>query len=194
MAYPTIKNYSIEKTINDKFEQINADTEEAKFEPDYALNLANTVGQLLSWFMQFIGVGLGLVLVIKGEIRIGTVIAAQSFANDLGMPLQDLVMNINSIHSVKALVKKFHEYSLEKKPAQMDEPLSCEPEVAVEERIPGDGRQIEFSNVSLWLEDKTIIDHFSFCFEKKQKVFDRGIKRFGKKLLVPCVKEMVSAV
>lgn len=189
MAYPTIKNYSIEKTINDKFEQINADTEEAKFESDYALNLANTVGQLLSWFMQFIGVGLGLVLVIKGEIRIGTVIAAQSFANDLGMPLQDLVMNINSIHSVKALVKKFHEYSLEKKPAQMDEPLSCEPEVAVEERIPGDGRQIEFSNVSLRLEDKTIIDHFSFCFEKNKKYLIVGLNGSGKSSLFRALKK-----
>lgn len=105
VAYPTIKNYSIEKTINRKFEDVNLETEDAKFEAEYALNLANNVGQLLSWFMQFIGVGLGLILVVKGEITIGTVIAAQSFAGDLAAPLQDIIMNVNSIHSVKALVK-----------------------------------------------------------------------------------------
>ena len=192
VAYPTIKNYSIEKTINDKFDQINAETEEAKFESDYALNLANTVGQLLSWFMQFIGVGLGLVLVIKGEIKIGTVIAAQSFANDLGMPLQSLVMNINSIHSVRTLVKKFHEYSLEKKPEQVDAPEKPEMQSVAqtpEVDIPAHGQGIVFSDVTLQIEDKTIIDHFSFHFENSKKYLIVGLNGSGKSSLFRALKK-----
>ena len=106
VAYPTIKNYSIEDNIADRFNVINRDTENSKFEADYSLTLANNVGQLLSWFMQFIGVGIGLMLVVKGEILVGTVVAAQAFAGDLALPLQNIIININSIRSVKAIVKK----------------------------------------------------------------------------------------
>lgn len=45
------------------------------------------MGALLSWFMQFAGVGMGLMMVIRGEILIGTVVASQSFASDLAAPL-----------------------------------------------------------------------------------------------------------
>ena len=100
-AYPTIKNYSIENEIIDKFNGINAESEDTKFEAEAALTLANNVGALLSWFMQFIGVGFGLMLVVKGEILVGTVIAAQSFASDLGLPLQNVIISINSIRSTK---------------------------------------------------------------------------------------------
>ena len=105
-GYPTIKNYSIESEIVDRFNVINAESEDTKFEADASLTLANNIVSLLSWFMQFIGVGFGLMLVVKGEILIGTVIAAQSFANDLGLPLQNIIISINSIRSTKEIIKK----------------------------------------------------------------------------------------
>lgn len=187
VAYPTIKNYSIEETINQKFEQINAETEEAKFESDYAINLANNVGQLLSWFMQFIGVGLGLVLVVKGEITIGTVIAAQSFANDLALPLQNIIMNVNSIHSVKALVRKFNDYS-----SQMGEFEICAVDAPSNLRnvhSHGEGREIEFNDVSLVIDGKAIIDHFSFRFEKSKKYLVVGLNGSGKSSLFRALKK-----
>lgn len=187
VAYPTIKNYSIEETINRKFQQINTETEDAKFESDYALNLANNVGQLLSWFMQFIGVGLGLILVVKGEITVGTVIAAQSFANDLAMPLQNIIMNINSIHSVKDLVRKLETYSDPEKNRMEAIPAAPEPESAEERQ--GDGREIRFHDVSLVIEDKTIIDHFSFCFEKGKKYLIVGLNGSGKSSLFRVLKK-----
>lgn len=187
VAYPTIKNYSIEETISQKFEQINAETEDAKFESDYALNLANNVGQLLSWFMQFIGVGLGLILVVKGEITIGTVIAAQSFANDLALPLQNIIMNINSIHSVKALVQKFNDYSSKEK--YCEEVLPAAPSVLKGECLRGDGCEIEFKDVTLVIEDKTIIDQFSFRFEKSKKYLIVGLNGSGKSSLFRALKK-----
>lgn len=187
VAYPTIRNYSIEKIINRKFTQINTETEDAKFESDYTLNLANNVGQLLSWFMQFIGVGLGLILVVKGDITIGTVIAAQSFANDLASPLQNIIMNINSIHSVKALVKKFDNYSSEKKSSDITVPAIAD--ANQDEKPQGDGREIEFSDVTLLIEGKPIIDHFSFCFEKRKKYLIIGLNGSGKSSLFRALKK-----
>ena len=106
VAYPTIKNYSIETIIEKNFDYYNLKTESAKFDADCSLTLANSFGQLFAWFMQFIGVGLGLMLVIKGEIMIGTVIAAQGFAGDLALPIQNIIISINSIRSVKTVLKK----------------------------------------------------------------------------------------
>ena len=93
VAYPTIKNYSVENSVGDIFAKLNNETEDAKFDADCAITLANSIGQLSAWFMQFIGVGLGIMLVIRGEILIGTVIAAQSFASDLALPIQNIIIN-----------------------------------------------------------------------------------------------------
>ena len=54
IAYPTIKNYSIEHTIEKKFDAVSMETEDAKFEAENQLVLANNTGSMLSWFMQFL--------------------------------------------------------------------------------------------------------------------------------------------
>lgn len=185
VAYPTIKNYSIERIIAKKFGELNVDTENAKFESDYALSLANSVGQLLSWFMQFIGVGFGLVLVVKGEITIGTVIAAQSFASDLAAPLQEIIMNINSIHSVKELVKKFDDYSSHNgTSARQNQPVPPAKPVQAD-----GGCEIVFDDVHLTLGDKVIIDHFDFKFEKGKKYLMVGLNGSGKSSLFRALKK-----
>ena len=190
VAYPTIKNYSIERSISKKFGEVNIDTEDAKFESDYALSLANSVGQLLAWFMQFIGVGLGLVLVAKGEITIGTVIAAQSFAGDLALPLQNIIMNINSIHSVKELVKKFDSQSTaaEEKEGTKAEVTKCQLEDGAVKESDGKGYEIEFENLHLAMGDKVIIDDFSFKFEKGKKYLLVGLNGSGKSSLFRALK------
>lgn len=187
VAYPTIKNYSIEKAIGKKFEHVNQETEVAKFESDYALSLANNVGQLLSWFMQFIGVGLGLILVIKGEIVVGTVVAAQSFASDLAQPLQNIIMNVNSIRSVKSLVKKMEEYAkLERTPEEDN--LTDKVRLCQSESLSHEGREIEFCNVHLQMGEKAIIDNFSFRFERGKKYLVIGMNGSGKSSLFRALK------
>lgn len=186
-AYPTIKNYSIEKEIADRFNVINEYSEDAKFEAEAALTLANNVGALMSWFMQFIGVGLGLMLVVKGEILVGTVIAAQSFANDLGLPLQNIISSINSIRSTTEIVNKI-------------ETISCveNDEFKVHQRysVPlikhDDIPQIEFDNLCLNINGKMIIDHFSFTFERGKKYLMVGLNGSGKSSLFKALKKWFS--
>lgn len=188
VAFPTIKNYSIEAIISQKFNNINYEVEESKFEADYALTLANNVGQLLSWFMQFVGVGLGLMLVVKGEILIGTVIAAQSFANDLASPLQDIIININSIKSVKEIVCKIERLSSNK-------PLKTivdSKEVDTFKNVDIDKDEccdISFKDVSLQIGCKTIIDRFSFTFESGKKYLIVGLNGSGKSTLFKALKK-----
>lgn len=184
VAFPTIKNYSIEPTIMDNFNTVNKETENAKFEADCTISLANSIGQLSAWFMQFIGVGLGIMLVIKGDILIGTVIAAQSFASDLALPIQNIIISINSIRSVKNVIHKLEnvsnsysasENSLKKNEA--DDSISC------------DSCKVQFKNVSLDLSGKTIIDDFSFTFEAGKKYLVVGVNGSGKSSIFKILKK-----
>ncbi|MCM1224171.1 MAG: ABC transporter ATP-binding protein/permease [Lachnospiraceae bacterium] len=187
VAYPTIKNYAIEAEISQKFNSINHDVEEAKFESDYAMTLANNVGQLLSWFMQFIGVGLGLMLVVNGEILVGTVVAARSFASDLASPLQDIIININSIRSVKAIVRKIEFLSTvpaeKKSGTQRATVLFPRP----------DQCDISFENFSLQIGNKSLINHFSFSFETGKKYLVLGLNGSGKSTLFKALKKWYSS-
>ncbi len=181
VAYPTIKNYAISKQIIQRFDVTNTGAEDARFEADYELNLANSVSQLLAWFMQVLCIGMGLMMVAEGEIMIGTVVAAQGFASDLGSPLQNLLININNIRSVRQLVKRMQEL--------------CEPSAAArrtearEDAAPlPESCDIEFQHVSLKIGEKSIIRDFSYRFEEGKKYLIVGRNGSGKSSLFKVLK------
>lgn len=184
IAYPTIKNYSVEKAIIDKFDKENIETEDCKFEADYTISLANSVGSLLSWFMQFIGVGLGIMLVIKGEILIGTVIATQSFANDLAVPLQNIIVNFNSIRSVKDIVLKLEALSEE-----CDLNINDVDDELIKKTEDYGRCDITFKNLNLKIDDKKIIDNFSFDFISGKKYLIVGLNGSGKSTIFKSLKK-----
>ena len=188
-AYPTIKNYSIEQEIIDKFDSINNETENKKFDADYSLILANNIGQLLSWFMQFIGVGLGIMMVIKGEILIGTVIAAQSFASDLASPLQDIIINVNNIRSVKEIVRKIEKLS--KVQVSTDIETKNDRLENYDKKDINDHNKCElmFNDVVLKINNKVIINHFTFTFEPCKKYLVIGLNGSGKSSIFKALKK-----
>lgn len=190
VAYPTIKNYSIEQAISSKFDNINQEVEDAKFEAEYSLALANNAGQLLSWFMQFIGVGLGIMLVSKGEITIGTVIAAQAFASDLALPLQNIIINVNSIRSVKEIVKKLENTVINKTNEKHNFAISEMTECS--HATPCDQYDVIYNDLCLELDGKNIINHFSFNFEYKKKYLIVGANGSGKTTLFKILKKWYS--
>ncbi len=188
VAYPTIKNYSIEKSITTRFDQENNHTEDAKFDADCTLTLADCVGQLLAWFMQLMGVGLGLAYVIKGEILVGTVIAAQSFASDLAGPLNNIIVNINSIRSVRNIVKKLEDMSsggIQERSLDNQNPSVDASEIESE----CDQFEVSFDDFNLTLGEATIIDHFSFRFETGKKYLIVGLNGSGKSTLFKALKK-----
>lgn len=187
VAYSTIKNYSAEIGILKRFDEQNKRTEDAKFDSDYALNLANNVGAMLSWFMQFIAVGFGIMLVVKGEILLGTVIAAQAFANDVGLPLQNIIMNINSIRSVKEIVTKLETMS---EPKEYREESPCEDDGALPEaECEPAGSTITFEKCSLSIGEKTIVNEFSYTFEQGKKYLVVGLNGAGKSSVFKVLKK-----
>lgn len=188
VAYPTIKNYAIEQIMVNRFDEYNQEMETAKFEADYALNLANCVGQLMAWFMQLLGVGIGLVMVINGEIKVGTVIAAQQFASDLASPLQNIIINFNSIRSVHEVVHKLEKMS------NLDDQESI---VSNPEQITANSANkhfeedcdIVFEDFTLEIGNKKIISHFSFDFKPGKKYLVVGLNGSGKSSLFRSLKK-----
>lgn len=183
-AYSTIKNYSIEQTIVERFDVANTESENAKFEIDAVMALANNVGSMLSWFMQFMGVGLGLIYVIRGEILVGTVIAARSFASDLASPLQDIVFSLNSIKSVKKIVKKID--GLSKKDCGYVENDAEDMEVSAIEKP-----DVFFDDLVIEVEGKNIVDHFSFIFQAGKKYLIVGKNGAGKSTIFKAIKKQI---
>ena len=185
-AYPTVKNFCVQEAILRKFDLINEEVEDVKFDSDYTLAVANNVAQLLSWFMQLICVGAGLVLVTRGEIVLGTVIAAQSFASDLATPLQNLLSNINSIKSVHAVVERFNVVTGGNHNESMtSEQLSGTPTVSKND----DETDITFSDFSLNIGDHSIVKEFSYHFEPGKKYLLIGRNGCGKSTLFKTLKK-----
>lgn len=187
-GYPTIKNYAIEDKIVERFHRINTESEDAKFEAEATLTLANNVGSLLSWFMQFIAVGVGLMMVIKGEILVGTVIAAQAFSSDLAMPLQSIITSINSIRSTKEIIKKM-ESAAQPVESNLQKPQS--PSKGQTDILPKTCNLV-FDDLCLTINGKSIIHHFSFTFESGKKYLMVGLNGSGKSSIFKALKKWFS--
>ncbi len=180
--YPTIKNYAVEEQVLDLFHEINMDTEESKYKSECSLTLANSIGTMLSWFMQIIAIGIGLIMVVNGEILVGVVIAARSFSSDLAAPLQQIVWSINSIRSISKVVERIR--SLEGEDVKQTSDSEHE-ELTTDELT----NCIEYENVSIEFNGKKIVNNFSFKFEKGKKYLIIGKNGSGKSSLFKLLKK-----
>lgn len=181
-AYSTIKNYSVEKVILQKFNIVNSDAENSKFEYDCALSLADSIGSLLTWFTSIIVIGAGLIMVSNGEILIGTVVAAQAFSQELSSPLQSIMENINSIKSVKSIVDNINKLTSEE--------TICDTKNSNVKQIKETmDLNIEFCNLTLTFEGKNIVDDFSFNFKQGGKYLIIGKNGSGKSSIFKALKK-----
>lgn len=181
-AYSTIKNYSIEKIILQKFNVINSKVEDSKFEYDCSLSLADSIGSLLTRFTTVMIIGAGLIMVSTGEILVGTVIAAQAFSDELATPLQGIIENINSIKSVKSIIGRINDLTSEEKPYKYK---SNDSNLFAEK----DELNIEFCNLTITLDEKNIVDNFSFNFKQGGKYLIIGKNGSGKSSIFKALKK-----
>lgn len=181
-AYPTIKNYAIEKEIEEKFHEINTKAELSKFDYEANLTLSNNVGSMLSWFMQFMAVGIGLLFVTQGYVLIGTVIAARSFASDLAMPMQTIIINLNSIKSIKSVVTKIETLATS----------ACDDEKT---QTVGrtNGITVEYKNLTVAYDEQIVLDNLSFKFEAGKKYLIVGKNGCGKSTMFKTLKKRIPA-
>lgn len=165
-AFPTLKNFGAEEVARHRFRESNRMVEGRSFDASFALSLGNNVATTLSWFMQIICIGTGLLLVARGQILLPTLIAALAFAEDLAAPLGGIVSNINALLSVRGVSKEIMKL--------------CEGEKEAAERGALPSGDIEFENMSLFAAGRYIVKDFSFTFEKGKKYLVLGPNGSGK--------------
>ena len=181
-AFSTIKSYAVEDVILDRFDTKNKESEDSKFLYDSSLALADGIGSLLTWFARMVVIGAGLIMVSKGEILLGTVVAAQSFSVQLATPLQLIVQDFNSIRSIKSIVGKICDLTTDSFTPEPKEPAGNDLSQSAS------GLRVSFSNITVRVADKTIVDDFSFVFEPKKKYLILGKNGAGKSSVFKVLK------
>ena len=105
-AFPAIRNFSAESSINRRFNILNHDTEYAKNDGDIALSFVNTLAQVCNSFIKFLLVGIGVVMMIQGDMTFGLIYAAYQFHDQMVSPMHTLISKSNEIGSVRQVVKR----------------------------------------------------------------------------------------
>ena len=184
-SYSTIKNYSIEEIIVQKFDTANRKAEKSKFEYDCALSIAGSIGSLFTWFTKIAIIGGGLMMVANGEIMLGTVIAAQSFSDELSSPLQGIVENLNALKAVKSVVDKMKRMTDRGEPNQFTDRIS-DSEI---ELLPN----IRFQKVGIQVNGKKIVQDFTFEFQQGGKYLIIGKNGSGKSSIFKALKKQFAS-
>lgn len=176
VSFPTIKNYHVENFALNRFNDANQNLEYTKFQADCSLSLANNIGSLLSWFMQIVAIGVGLIKISQGQISLGTLMAAVAFTQDIATPLQGLVGDINSIRSIKEIVNKINCLStLESQ--QQKNPMK-----------DYGSSDLIFDHLTIEKDGKRIVNDFSYNFQSGKKYLIVGPNGSGKSSLCKAIK------
>jgi len=121
-------------------------------------------------------------MIAGGEILLGTLVAALSFAEDLASPLQSIISNVNSIRSVKEISDKIKELSESKNQGGEEEGLT-------HPKIEESGLDIVFDKLTISAREKNILDNFSFTFESGKKYLIVGRNGAGKSSIFKALKK-----
>ena len=181
-SFRTIKNYNITNQIQDRFDQMNDETENKKYQGEFALEFVNSISAAFSGFLMFSVIGIGLIKVMQGDITMGIVITAYNFASDLSTPLQNCLHKINEIRSVKTITDKittFRELA-----QKSSEDVECDEVTNI------DTYNLEYNEVSFAIGEKKVLSNFSFVFEEGKKYLIIGKNGAGKSTLFKLLKRM----
>lgn len=182
-AFPTIRNYAVEKQFQAQFEKSNEKTENSKFAADSELQYANAFSTGLVWLMDFSVVGLGIAEVIRGNLTVGMVYTAYLFVGNIGVPLQSVLNATNSMLSVNAVVEKFERL---RQRARSEAALEAWDDKSL-------GGDIRFENISLSFGDKDIFKNLNFVFEQGKKYLVVGKNGAGKSTLFKLLKRRITS-
>lgn len=176
-AFPAIRNFSAANSIKKRFNVLNRDTEYAKNDGDIALSFVNTLAQVCNSFIKFLLVGVGVVMMIQGDMTVGLIYAAYQFHDQMVSPMHTLISKSNEIGSVRQVAKRIEKVT-----------QVCKAEAKICKKAVGIPTTIELKDVSLTLGKKDVLSQISYTFRPGGKYLIIGKNGAGKSQLLQLLK------
>jgi len=180
-SFRTIKNYNITNQMQHRFDRMNHEMENKKYQSDFALEFVNGISAAFSGFLMFSVIGIGLIKVMQGDITMGIVITAYNFASDLASPFQNCLHKVNEIRSVRTIIEKIESFNA-KSEAQRRESGG---KILFTEKD-----DLVYDNIDYSIGDKQVLSNFSFTFQYGKKYLIIGKNGAGKSTLFKLLKRM----
>lgn len=180
----TVKAFAREKFEINKFLSHNKRYYDLNMRQSKVLVKYQPMFQLITKLLPITAIIYGGVLVINGEISLGTLGAFIEYCNNIVWPMEMLGWLFNDLASAVASNKKIKKIYEEK-------PLIVEKDTPV---ILGDIKgNITFDNVSLALDDKVILSNISFELRAGKTIGIMGATGTGKTSIINLLKRFYDA-
>jgi ATP-binding cassette subfamily C protein len=179
-AFLPIRNYNSEDHITGFFENENNDVEQKKYETDFVITFTSNIGTQFAFMTYFAAVALGIFLFYQGEMTIGTIIAAATFAQSIGEPVMWVITRMNNVKSVGTILKKLNDVvsNVSNENDKTDDNVCFD--------------KVEFDDVSINIDGKQIVKNIKYTFERGKKYLIIGKNGSGKSSFVKILKQHFS--
>ncbi len=167
-----IKSFNAQPQSYNIYKDKNIDVEQSRYTFHRFSLIVDILSIIASYSAYFLTLALGIYLIMKDKITIGTFIASFQLLNLVSSPILALTSQISSFKSVKLIKKKVEDILNEKELIDNGKVLECFK------------KEIKFHNVSFMYEDeRKVLDNITFTFKKGGKYTLVGKSGSGKSTL-----------
>ena len=171
----TVKAFAREKFEIKKFMKHNRRYYDLNIKQSKVLVKYQPFFQFITKLLPFAVVIFGGVLIMKGEIRLGVLVAFTEYSRNIVWPMEMIGWLANDFSSAVASFKKIKKiYREESSVKEIEHPIYLE-------KVNGD---ISFEHVSLTLENTKILEDISFHLTKGQTIGIMGATGAGKSSII----------
>ena len=175
MGYEVIKTFRAERYKEKEFVDDNLTLESKKFESNKLISYATATSSILSMFIQVIIVAFAAVLVIKGHITAGSLVAVLQLSGQIIAPFVNIVDKSNKINSMSEINEKLLS-------------LANTESKEGKKTIRMFDKSLKLSDLCYAYEEgKPILSHLSYEFEKGKKYAIVGKSGCGKSTLLQLI-------
>jgi len=173
-GYEEFLNYNAEEAAIDAHLGYASLLEKSKRKAYLKLDIMSNIIALASIFITIGILLVGMFLALRGMLTVGEVFAISFISNGVSTPLSNLSEHVPKILSVKEIKEKYNDMVSHSKSPEM---------IPLDKGI----EKIQLEDVTLTLDEKTILDHVSVSFEKGKKYVLLGESGSGKSTILKLI-------
>lgn len=164
----TISSYKSEQHFIKRFYNRVTELEESNQDMNNAISLSNSIVIALSYLLMYVPIGIGMYLVIQGDLQLSSFVAVQYSSNWIVNNFLGISSSINKLNStteIKGAITNLLEFN-----------QSNSTNVLTNSKIDS----IVFQDVSFYYGDKTILDNVNITLQDNDNVLLEGASGSGK--------------